>query len=290
MLKTISQFLYPPCCLVCGAKGRESFFLELCSFCDPSPVREEDDLSKLSSHFLLDTEEDRHESLLSRYCICCQEPQFALDTSGLCPLCRTELWPWRSFRSLWRYADLVEDLLKSLKYRGQYGLAKTLGELLARTIGKDGRRTSFFPNYCDWDLIIPLPSSALGTYKRGYAPVHLVCQTLSRRSGIRMANFALRDAGKSKTQVGLDPAERFDNARGAFCAASAKVKGRSVLLVDDVVTSGASIDAATWALLQAGATSVDVLTLARSIHYVRLRLLGLQLRHQFAIQSRLTGA
>jgi predicted amidophosphoribosyltransferase len=96
----------------------------------------------------------------------------------------------------------------------------------------------------------------------------LLAQIIARTSGGVMAHGALKRVKATPQQVGLDKSERAHNVQGAFrvpAAGRAEVAGRKLLLIDDVLTSGATVDACTRALLRAGAASVDVLVFARVV-------------------------
>ena len=99
-----------------------------------------------------------------------------------------------------------------------------------------------------------------------------LAEAISAASGVPVAYDALRRVKATAQQVGLTRAQRADNVQGAFRVAAdarAEVAGRRLVLVDDVLTSGATIDACARALLRAGARNVDVLVFARVVDAVR---------------------
>jgi ComF family protein len=96
----------------------------------------------------------------------------------------------------------------------------------------------------------------------------LLAHIIARTSGRVVAHGALKRVKATPQQVGLDKSERAHNVQGAFrvpAAGRAEVAGRKLLLIDDVLTSGATVDACTRALLRAGAASVEVLVFARVV-------------------------
>jgi ComF family protein len=115
------------------------------------------------------------------------------------------------------------------------------------------------------DAVVPVPLSKARLRQRGYNQVHFLARPVALQMGIPFHPKAIAKIRETTSQVGLSRTERRKNIIGAFLANSKVVGGRSILLIDDVTTSGATIDACTRALLQAGAKNVFGLTLARSI-------------------------
>ena len=120
-----------------------------------------------------------------------------------------------------------------------------------------------------WDLIIPVPSSAASFYKRTFNQCALIALEILRehekaKPDSRLDLISLRHTGKNPPQASLPHSRRLRNVRGAFQAVSESLRGASILLVDDVVTTGATSAAATAALLNAGCLRVDLVALARS--------------------------
>jgi ComF family protein len=114
------------------------------------------------------------------------------------------------------------------------------------------------------DLIVPVPLHAARQRERGYNQSALLAMPLSRVSNLPVAEPALERVKVTTPQVTLNAVERKANVRAAFEARSDLVRGRRVLLVDDVCTTGATLESSSIALRQAGAASVWALTLARA--------------------------
>jgi len=118
----------------------------------------------------------------------------------------------------------------------------------------------------DAETIVPVPLHRGRFLRRRFNQSAELARALARRSGKPFEPMALARVKITRQQVGLDRREREDNVRGAFRVppeGDIKVRGRRVLLVDDVYTTGATISAAARALKRGGATGVDVLTFAR---------------------------
>ncbi len=114
------------------------------------------------------------------------------------------------------------------------------------------------------DIFIPTPLSAKRLKERGYNQVAMVAKPLSLALGLPYAPQALARRKETRSQVGLSHQERKENTRGAFWAAG-DVRGKNVLLLDDVATTGSTLSAAAEALLTAGAREVYALTVARAL-------------------------
>jgi ComF family protein len=116
------------------------------------------------------------------------------------------------------------------------------------------------------DSILPIPLSEQRFAERGYNQVDLIAHPLARLVGWSYIPGALHRVRHTSSQVGLGAGERRKNVLGAFQAESHIVSGKTMLLIDDVATTGATIDSASRALLDAGATKVYALTFARAMH------------------------
>jgi ComF family protein len=144
--------------------------------------------------------------------------------------------------------------VQRLKYRGRRVLADALGALLAS-------RYPFAPDA----LLVPVPLHVARLRERGFNQALLLARALARCRGLSVAAQALARRRTTRAQPGLAAAERRANVQGAFTVPRPQVvSGRSVVLIDDVLTSGATADACATALLAAGAVRVDVYTVGRA--------------------------
>jgi len=135
----------------------------------------------------------------------------------------------------------------------------TLGEILARPLA-----SIIVESGWSLDLLVPVPLGAASQSKRGYNQAALLGQPVALANGINYTTKALHKVRETLTQVGLKYYERFQNVADAFEAESKIVSGRNIVVVDDVTTSGATMEACAHALRAAGARNIYGLTLARS--------------------------
>ena len=166
-------------------------------------------------------------------------------------------------RAAVRYDDIARILVHALKYGDRIDLAPTMGRWMARA-GRELLK--------DADAIIPVPLHWRRLWARRFNQSALLAQALSRETGVAVADTALKRVKATAQQVGLTQSERAQNVQGAFRVPpdrKALVAGRRVVLVDDVLTSGATSDACARALLRAGARNVDLVVFARVVDAVQ---------------------
>ncbi|HET6824252.1 MAG TPA: phosphoribosyltransferase family protein [Anaerolineales bacterium] len=143
-----------------------------------------------------------------------------------------------------------------MKYRRNIGL----GEAIAMQMAD-------FVHSLHWelDVLIPVPLGKKRLKERGYNQVALVARPLAYQIGIRYEPDALWKTRETRSQVGLTISQRSENVQNAYPADSTVVKDKSVLIMDDVATTGSTISACTATLRSAGAQEVYVLTIARAL-------------------------
>ncbi len=158
------------------------------------------------------------------------------------------------------YAGLMRRLVRGLKYEDTQEVAP----FCARLMYDAGREL-----LSGADVLVPVPLGRRRLLKRRYNQAALLAKHISRLSGVAFAPLALVRLRDTKTQVGLSQSERARNVAGMFAVPErrrGRIAGRRVVLVDDVLTTGATVNACAAALFEAGAASVDVLALARTGH------------------------
>ena len=162
-------------------------------------------------------------------------------------------------RAAVRYDDVAAKLVHAFKYGDRLDLAPLMGGWMARA-GKE--------LFADADALVPVPLHWRRLWARRFNQSAALAEAISRTTAIPVTHTALRRVRPTAQQVGLSRAERATNVQGAFRidpAGKAEVAGRRVIVIDDVLTSGATSDACARALLRAGAAQVDVLVFARVV-------------------------
>lgn len=197
-------------------------------------------------------------------CSCCGQP-FASEAVGdhLCGACLAHPPAYAMARSAGIYGPPLKTLIHKLKYRRQLRLARPLGEILGSAFRRHWQHREV-------DLIIPVPLHRRRLRERGFNQVQSMLRCWPHRfpapSPVPIAGDILVRVRHTASQAGLDRQERRRNMHGAFrVKRPGAVTGRSVLIVDDVMTTGATVAACAEALARGGARRVDVLTLARAL-------------------------
>ena len=226
--------LYPPICLACRAATSEAG--ALCSSCwRAMRFIERPFCDRLGTPF----EHDLGEGLLS--------PQAVTDP----PV-------FQRARAVARFEDgPARRLVHRLKYSDRGELAAPMGAWMARA-GADV--------LAEADAITPVPLHARRLWTRRFNQAAALGREIARRAGKPFEPALLQRVKATRSQVGLSREQRVQNMQGAFRAApAASVQGRRIALVDDVLTSGATANAAARALLRAGAAQVDLIVFARVV-------------------------
>ncbi|WP_230530092.1 ComF family protein [Microvirga roseola] len=162
-------------------------------------------------------------------------------------------------RAVAEYDGTASLLVHRLKYADRLELARAMGTMMTRA-GTELLREA--------DVIVPVPLHRWRLWRRRFNQAMALSQVVSLESGIPCDPFLLARVKSTRRQVGLTKAQRQENLQGAFRVpqdAKARLAGRRVLLIDDVLTTGSTANAASRALLRGGAASVDVLAFARVV-------------------------
>ena len=192
------------------------------------------------------------------FCVSCGMPfqnPFPLDEEGRCGLCRSGMRGFDSAHCFGSYEGTLRKLIHVYKYGRVRTLVRPLGELLSRAL----------PRQESFDAVIPVPLHWRRQWHRGFNQSELLSREIARRCGIPVLGV-LRRIMPTKVQAGLSNTARRQNVATAFrCRRryAQKVQGRRFLLVDDVVTTGATAAACAMTLKRAGAAGVTLLTVAR---------------------------
>jgi ComF family protein len=154
-------------------------------------------------------------------------------------------------------AGALAPVLQRYKYNRDVTLARPLGKLMAERCPLP---------LADYDVIMPVPLHVARLRWRGFNQAQLLCHAVAARHPIPIDALSVERLRATRPQVQLNEADRRRNVAGAFRVNRPdQVRGRRVLLVDDVLTTGATVDECSRSLLRAGARSVDALVLARAV-------------------------
>lgn len=191
------------------------------------------------------------------FCRVCGEI-YGGGAEGICPGCQSALPPWSKIYFYAAYSGLLRDLTHRLKFAGALHIAPALGRLLA-THPELATSANAVDKY---DCIIPIPLHSSRLIERGFNQSTEIARELSKILGLSLLN-GMKRRNRTRHQTGLSREQRLRNVRGAFQALPV-VRGKKILLLDDVMTTGATLGVAAKALLQAGASGVDVAVIART--------------------------
>ena len=186
----------------------------------------------------------------------CRSPflsAYPLDEEQRCGLCRRGVRGFDAAYSFGFFEGELRELIHLFKYGRVQTLAKPLGRLLALALPRDA----------SFDVIVPMPLHWRKRWQRGFNQSELLARDLGRRTHIRVS-AALQRVRNTASQAGLTSAKRRQNVSGAFRAKKRMLAGKSVLLIDDVMTTGATAASCARALKLSGARQVTLLTLARA--------------------------
>ena len=220
------DWLYPPRCCNCDCPG-----VLFCASCQA-------ELNVLSRNV----------------CRKCGYPITSKKT--LCEECRNDTPPFQAMRSWVSFSGPAKEALHSLKYKQNLGLGPILALPLVQIVQKAG-----------WpvDLVIPIPLSTAHQKERGYNQAACISRAVARELNLPHSIRAVKRIKETKTQVDLDVNKRFMNLMDAFYANPAKLKSRNVLVIDDVITTGATMRSCAKSIMDAGAESVYCLSVARTL-------------------------
>jgi len=186
-------------------------------------------------------------------CVRCGRP---LPVPDICPGCRTHPLQLSTVRSALIFEGAIRDALHALKYRGGRQTAVPLAQVMAHAWAYHGLTSN---------VLMPVPLFPQREAQRGYNQATLLAKALGRILRLPVASQVLTRVRNTPSQTKLDKAARKHNVAGAFALReSLDLTGWRVTLIDDVATTGATLDACAAVLLASGATEVHAFTLARA--------------------------
>jgi len=223
---TVLDLFFPPWCVGCGVRG--SF---LCLSCQSSLPR-----------------------ILPPICARCGRP---LSAGTLCTSCEDRPLEIEGVRSVFRFEGAARQAILSFKYKNVKALAAPLAQLMAEYL---------CAHPLPADALVPVPLHPRRLRERGYNQSSLLAQELSKLALLPLVEGSLLRLKNTPPQARTKSANgRQSNVTGAFICRDRRLEGERVILIDDVCTSGATLDSCATALKAAGATSVWGLTVAREV-------------------------
>ncbi len=240
VLDAFLNLVYPPVCQICGlnrATRAEGYVCNDC-FSGPNGVR----------------------FIRAPFCERCGLP-FDGELTGpfRCANCHDIRLYFRSARSAVVAKTLVLDVIHRYKYHGSLWFEPFLAGLLEQAALP-------WLKMGHWDTLIPVPLHPTKRRERGFNQAGRLAMAFGKVSGLPVNENALERVESTQTQTRLNQAERMANVRHAFrCRPGGRVKGRRIILIDDVMTTGSTTNACARELLRAGAAEVCVWTVARGV-------------------------
>lgn len=187
-------------------------------------------------------------------CASCGLPLEATDAEQ-CAVCLAKPPRIARTRAAVVYDDVTRGLALRLKYGRKIALARTMARYMAPLLPPEGSKT----------LIVPVPLHRSRLWWRGFNQAGVIARELSRRTGIAQSPFALRRLKRTPSLRGLSASQRRRAVAGAFAADRTTVEGKTIILIDDVLTTGSTADGCARALQRAGAVRVELISWARVV-------------------------
>jgi ComF family protein len=235
-LAAVLDFIFPPLCHVCRSYIPAAGDVHICSRCR----------QKMSP-------------ITSPLCSLCGTPFSGAGDDHICGPCWKVPPHFEAARAAYVYDGPCRDLIHSFKYHNKTHLRRPLALLTIDSL------SDFITSQAP-DLIMPVPLHRARLRSRGFNQAILLGEVISRRSRIPLDRDNLKRVRWTEPQVSLSADERRTNVKGAFSVKDpSRVNGCSILLVDDVLTTGSTVDECSRILKSAGASTVSVVTVARAL-------------------------
>jgi ComF family protein len=232
-LNSLLDFIFPPFCASCHKRMPEGQRGLICSPCW-----------------------DQAERWEGMRCQRCGAAVSQMNEPQLCPGCLIEDWACDDIRTIGPFRQPLSEAVHLLKYSDRRSAAASLAAQMLKPL-------SAASEYQGADLIIAVPLHPARQRERGYNQAHLLAVHLSKALGKSSPENVVKRAKHTKTQTRLNKQERRENVKDIFTVKKPElVKGKTVILVDDVLTTGATIGSCARALKEAGAVKVLALTAA----------------------------
>jgi ComF family protein len=190
------------------------------------------------------------------YCKSFFEDENSVDEHHCLYLSRPEDRLIPAVRSLGTFDDHYQTLI----HRFKYGKNLPLGRRLAKRLGQS---VSEMESFADYDLVVPVPLHRARYRERGFNQSEVLAEGVAESTGVSLATGALRRKKNTRDQTYLNALQRAENVKDAFAVKeSDRIDGKTIILVDDVMTTGATLNECARTLLSAGAVDIFAATLA----------------------------
>lgn len=229
MLKKITSIVFPPRCVLCQNPGHAN--LDICQSC--------------------------YQSLpfIQHACTQCALPlEVETKTDSLCGHCLKHPPAYDHSLSLLRYENKVVQLVTRYKFHNSLSYSRLLAELLLDKL----------INAAKPDCMIAVPLHKNRLYRRGFNQSHELGKIISKRLKIPLVNEVVHRIRETEQQAGLNAKQRRQNIRGAFAVVE-PIKYKHVVLIDDVVTTGSTVNELARVLKKAGVQTISVWSIARAV-------------------------
>lgn len=188
-------------------------------------------------------------------CPTCGKPIYEEKISSRCSYCSSKEFYFSRALSSLEYRGVIKNAIHKYKYEGKSYMYKSFGESMLRTLLNE--------NLNNFDVIVPIPLHRKRKSERGYNQSELLAKYLSQRLNIPLDKHNLKRIKRTNVQNKLDRLGRQENVKNAFKVADKGVfKYKSILLVDDIFTTGATVNECSKVLLECGAKEIIVITIA----------------------------
>ncbi len=188
-------------------------------------------------------------------CRVCALPLPEESETVICAECLLSSPSWQQAQAVFHYQFPIDRLIAAFKYHHQLALTDLFADLMAARIEPDAQPT----------MIVPVPLHPHRLRQRGYDQTLLLAKALARLTGIACNTSTLQRQRDTPMQKSLDRDARRDNLAAAFACHGETLAGQRILLIDDVLTTGATLSVLSEVLLNAGAESVHALVIARTL-------------------------
>ncbi len=230
----LRQLVYPDNCFLCKTFLNSNHQQQLCKACT----------SKIIAN-------------VPPFCVRCSRHQEHFSDDSLCVQCRDQALEIDRLWGCCLYTEPLSHLIHAFKYQGKTALRKTFIPIMHDFV------IQYHLPYTDFDLMSPIPLHPVRLRERGYNQSALLSHGLSERLNMPHDPDVLIRTVPTPSQTGLSQKQRWTNTQGAFkMNPSKKVADKSILLVDDLLTTKATANAAATALKEAGAAHVGIITLS----------------------------